>query len=38
MADAGMRDAYEDLSFLGRGDIDLQNLQGLAGGERNCGA
>jgi hypothetical protein len=30
MADAGVRDLDEHLTFLRRSDIDLNNLQGLA--------
>jgi hypothetical protein len=33
MADARVGDAYQDLALAGRFDIDLDDLQGLAGFE-----
>jgi hypothetical protein len=37
MADAGVRDLDEHLTFLGWSDIDLDNLQGLASLEGHGG-
>jgi hypothetical protein len=38
MADPGVGDPHQDLAPAGRGHVDLEDLQGLAGGHGDGGA